>query len=299
MASSSTSGTAVPPTGPVKLDGIKSIVMDIEGTICSISFVKEELYPYSLAALPAEMDTYFSLNDDGETRASSPLAPYVAAFPEDVRHNQDSLLQHVHDLVKRDVKDTALKKLQGYLWKAGFESGELAAPLFPDVEPAWRRWSSSSSGDDDTESKGGQASPSPSFELAIYSSGSVDAQKMLLSHVRSAPVPDGVSEESSRGGQEGRPTTSTNLLHLFSHFFDTENAGPKVESRSYRKIVDSLAKEPAQVLFLSDNPAEIRAALEAGLRAVLVQRPGNADLSDRDREELDVVYSFDQLELTN
>jgi enolase-phosphatase E1 len=39
--------------------------------------------------------------------------------------------------------------------------------------------------------------------------------------------------------------------------------------------------------------AEIRAAREAGMSAWVVDRPGNAPLSEQDRAELDVVTSFD------
>jgi enolase-phosphatase E1 len=43
-------------------------------------------------------------------------------------------------LMDRDRKSTALKSLQGKIWKAGFESGELKGTLFDDVLSAFSRW---------------------------------------------------------------------------------------------------------------------------------------------------------------
>ena len=51
------------------------------------------------------------------------------------------------------------------------------------------------------------------------------------------------------------------------------------------------------MLFLSDNVKEVRAAIEAGMQAVVVDRPGNAPLSEDDQEEFEIVESFEQLEL--
>jgi enolase-phosphatase E1 len=60
-----------------------------------------------------------------------------------------------------DRKSTALKSLQGKIWKAGFESGELKGTLFSDVQPAFTRWHKTS-------------------KIAIYSSGSTAAQQLLF-----------------------------------------------------------------------------------------------------------------------
>ena len=63
----------------------------------------------------------------------------------------------------RDRKSTALKSLQGRIWKGGFERGELKGTLFDDVPGALERWSSVG-------------------HVAIYSSGSVAAQLLLFRH---------------------------------------------------------------------------------------------------------------------
>jgi len=63
----------------------------------------------------------------------------------------------------RDRKSTALKSLQGRIWKGGFERGELKGTLFDDVPAAMERWSAHG-------------------QVAIYSSGSVAAQLLLFRH---------------------------------------------------------------------------------------------------------------------
>ena len=110
------------------------------------------------------------------------------------------------------------------------------------------------------------------------------------------------------GGEEG-----VDVSGLFGgRLFDTVNAGPKVEAGSYRAIARALGVAEGEVLFLSDNvgvglrsdiqcradqATEVRAAREAGMAALVVDRPGNAPLSEQDRTELDVVTSFDDVKL--
>jgi enolase-phosphatase E1 len=73
-------------------------------------------------------------------------------------------------------------------------------------------------------------------KLAIFSSGSVAAQKLFLGHVA---VDGGEKSEDVNG--------------LFEGNFDTVNAGPKGEKVSYEKIAGELGVKTEEVLFLSDN----------------------------------------------
>jgi enolase-phosphatase E1 len=88
------------------------------------------------------------------------------------------------------------------------------------------------------------------LELAIYSSGSEQAQRLLLGH-----------------------TTDGDLTPLFSHFFDTA-IGSKKEAASYSRIAGRMQLQPGEILFLSDVEPELDAAAAAGLLAVQVMRPG-------------------------
>ena len=92
---------------------------------------------------------------------------------------------------------------------------------------------------------------SAGLRLYVYSSGSVAAQRAWFT---SSPEGD--------------------LLPLVSGLYDTENAGPKQEPESYRRIAEATGVEPSRLLFLSDRPGELDAAEAAGWHAVGVRRPG-------------------------
>lgn len=70
--------------------------------------------------------------------------------------------------------------------------------------------------------------------LAIFSSGSVQAQLQFFSYVR-----DG---ESTR-----------DIKHFFAAHYDTVNAGPKLVKTSYEKICRELNHDVSKVTFLTDN----------------------------------------------
>ena len=153
----------------------------------------------------------------------------------------------------------------GFLWQAGYENGAYSTPLFTDVVPQLQKWQASS------------------LDLAIYSSGSVFAQKLLFGHVK------------DRQNNEAKATLD--LQDLIKHWFDTTNAGPKLESSSYARIAAVIERQIEQVLFLSDNVHEVQAALDAGMKAIVVDRPGNADLSNDDRRSHLVVGSLEEIRL--
>ncbi|MDO0916185.1 acireductone synthase [Streptomyces sp. DT2A-34] len=88
-------------------------------------------------------------------------------------------------------------------------------------------------------------------QLYVYSSGSVAAQRAWFTN-----SPEG------------------DLTSLVSGLYDTENAGPKQEPESYRRIAESTGVAPDRLLFLSDRPGELDAARAAGWWAVGVRRPG-------------------------
>jgi len=157
----------------------------------------------------------------------------------------------------KDVKISYLKSLQGYLWEEGYASGDLKAPLFPDVAAKLSAW----------HKKG--------LKIMIYSSGSVPAQKLLFTHTNAEP---------------------SDLKPLISDWFDTVNAGLKTETKSYQTIRGSHPEIPVeQWLFLSDNTKEVDAAITAGMQSMVVQRPGNADLPDEVLKRLKAIETFDSL----
>ena len=162
------------------------------------------------------------------------LFPYARArLPAWVaKHGGD--LDHLLALMNADAKDTTLKDIQGRIWAEGYAAGDLRGHVYPDADEALRRWHGAG------------------LALAVFSSGSVAAQKLIFGH-------------SDHG----------DLSPLFSGWFDT-TTGPKREVRSYVLIADALGVPPADVLFLSDIAAETDAAKAAGMRALLIDREGGA-----------------------
>lgn len=55
---------------------------------------------------------------------------------------------------------------------------------------------------------------------------------------------------------------------------------------------------PHDIHFLSDNVKEVEAAIEAGMASTIVDRPGNAPLSDEDKARFQVVQSLGEVSLT-
>jgi enolase-phosphatase E1 len=149
------------------------------------------------------------------------------------------ILAALHAWSADDVKTTPLKTIQGMIWRDGFESGEIVGHLYPDAVEALRRYRSSG------------------VLLAIYSSGSVAAQRLLFGH-----------------------SVAGNLLAMFAGFYDT-TTGPKLDPVSYRRIASALGFAPASVVFFSDNARELDAARTAGMQTVQLVRPEDGTQPDR------------------
>jgi enolase-phosphatase E1 len=217
-------------------------LLDIEGTVAPVSLVSEQLFPYARAHVAGFLKENLSLpevqNDlkllAAENRAE--LSEDSPTFGVEIR-NELYARAYLLWLMEQDRKSTALKSLQGKIWKAGFESGALKGTLFADVPATFARWA-----------KDGR--------VAIYSSGSVEAQQLLFRH-------------SSYG----------DLTPLISGYFDTRT-GAKWESASYAAIAKELEVMPRDVLFFSDVVRELDAAREAGCATRLVVRAGNAPVED-------------------
>ena len=202
---------------------MRTILTDIEGTTSSISFVRDVLFPYARRALPAFVAAH------GDEPGVRHWLDQVAAELGGVR-SDDVLVETLQGWIDADRKHAALKALQGMLWKAGYGHADFRAHIYPDAAAALPAW---------------QAAGHP---VAVYSSGSVPAQKLFFGH--------------SEAGD---------LTPLVSAWFDTETGG-KREAGSYRRIVAALGVPAGDVLFLSDVVEELDAAREAGLRTVLLDR---------------------------
>ena len=95
--------------------------------------------------------------------------------------------------------------------------------------------------------------------IYVYSSGSIQAQRLFF--------------EFSEFGD---------IRYLFSGFYDTK-IGSKKEYESYLKIADDIKVSPEHILFLTDIKDECRASEQAGLLTVQVVREALKDSENLDK----------------
>ena len=222
---------------------IRAILTDIEGTTSSISFVKDVLFPYARAHLA---EFVHANADDAAVRKALDEVSAIADQPLETDRAIDQLLAWIDE----DRKITPLKALQGMIWEAGYRHGDFRGHMYPDAVEYLRRWRAAG------------------LELFVYSSGSVQAQKLLFAH-----------------------TDFGDLSGLFRDHFDTR-IGAKTDPASYRAIQSRIGIPAEQLLFLSDIVAELDAARSAGLRTVQLVRDAQTTTAEHpvahDFSEIDV-----------
>ncbi len=244
-------------------DSIRGILLDIEGTTSSISFVYDVMFPFAREHFADYLEKHWD---------TEPVQDAVAMLRQDDRNWNDpdfmlaqfgeganpelfraGVVKCLLRLMDDDIKATGLKKMQGLVWQEGFTSGEMVAHVYDDVRPAIEAWKA-------TEK-----------DVRIYSSGSVHAQRLFFEH-----------------------SVAGNMLPLFGGHYDT-TTGPKKEADSYRRIAEAFGLPAGEILFVSDIVDELDAATEAGMQAVLSIRPGNKPVANADRYQ--AVNSFADIKL--
>lgn len=196
------------------------VLLDIEGTTAPVSFVHKVLFPYARTHLARVMAEHSA--DPVVQQAVADIAKVAPGVPP---------LEQLERWMDEDAKVAPLKALQGLVWAEGYKRGALVARLYPDVVPELECWYRAG------------------IELAVYSSGSEPAQKLIYGH-----------------------TEQGDVTPLFSRFFDLRVGGKK-EAASYSALVQEAGWQPHDVLFLSDVTAELDAAAQAGLRVCQIVRP--------------------------
>jgi enolase-phosphatase E1 len=233
---------------------MKAILLDIEGTTTPIDFVHETLFPFA----KNKIGEYLEINFENLKREIAEIkAEYQTDFTNQIygrkfdEKSAESVAEYLKFLIEVDRKSTPLKSLQGKIWQAGYESGELKSIVFEDVPRAFERWYQQGK------------------TIAIYSSGSVLAQKLIFKY-------------SNFG----------DLTKYISAYFDT-NIGHKRDRQSYEKIAEKMQNRKREILFISDVLEELNAAHANGFDTILANREGNAPISKK--HSFQVVQSFDGL----
>ena len=237
--------------------GIRGVLLDIEGTTTPISFVHEVLFSYARSHIKTFLAKHFD-------------SPEVLAELAKLRD------EHVVDLMQSPkpppldagARGAQIDSLVAYIdWLIDrdrkstglkslqgkiWEEGYLTAILKAEVF----------------------ADVAPALErwqrarlsINIFSSGSSLAQKLLFAH-----------------------TEAGDLTEFIDNYFDT-TLGSKQDLESYRRIAALLRLRACEVLFISDVVAELDAAEEAGMHALLCVRPGNQPQPLAERHEC--IQSF-------
>ena len=147
--------------------GVRSVVLDIEGTTTPVDFVYSVLFPYARTRATGFLDE--GVGSAACQEAVALLVAERAAEPDD-RVRALDVPAYVQRLMNEDRKSRGLKMLQGLIWDAGFRQGDLVGEVYPDVAPALARWTAAG------------------VRVFIYSSGSVLAQRLLFGHSRAGDL---------------------------------------------------------------------------------------------------------------
>lgn len=112
-----------------------AVIVDIEGTIAPIQFVKEVLFPFAAAQYPRHIA---SLDMSQQANIQNALA-HSPFYQGEELGNDDYIVKVLKDWTAKDYKDTTLKEIQGQIWGQGYEAGQLKAPLYPDAKALFER----------------------------------------------------------------------------------------------------------------------------------------------------------------
>uniref|UniRef100_A0A336MM64 CSON002101 protein n=1 Tax=Culicoides sonorensis TaxID=179676 RepID=A0A336MM64_CULSO len=241
----------------------KAVILDIEGTTTSISFVKDVLFPYVKENVESFLKENFSRDDVKAVVAKlreqaiedvkSEVDGAVAIADETAQETEqiETVVKNVQWQMSLDRKTAALKTLEGLVYPKGYTDGKLKAQVYEDAFKAMEQWVASG------------------HKLYIYSSGSVDAQKLLFAH-----------------------TEHGDLTPHITNYFDTA-VGAKQESKSYdvlfpyvKENVESFLKEN----FSRDDVKAVVAKLrEQAIEDVKSEVDGAVAIADETAEETEQI----------
>jgi enolase-phosphatase E1 len=222
----------------------RAILTDIEGTTSSLSFVKDVLFPYA-----RERMAEFIRQHAQEAAVRKELEEVRRLSGKNL--SDPEVIEQLIRWIDEDKKITPLKSLQGMIWEDGYKKNDFKGHMYEDAVRHLKLWKQAG------------------IRLYVFSSGSVQAQKLLFAH-----------------------TEYGDLTPLFSGYFDT-TIGNKREADSYRKIAETIGAPPGDILFLSDIREELDAARAAGMQVAWLVRDGALDSKATHRQ----VRNFDEIRL--
>ena len=220
------------------------ILLDVEGTVAPISFVVDVMFPFAAE----NMESFVAENWDA-------LADVVADFRSLAQADRDAgNLEAIPIASESDSReDQAQSVVANALWQ--MSQDRKSTPLKALQGRIWKGGFESghlqSVVFEDVKNALEQWEKA-GLRIAIYSSGSVQAQQLFFRYCEAG-----------------------DLTPFLSGHFDTR-IGAKREADSYRTIAEELEVSPERIVFFTDVVQEADAAREAGMQAVVMERPGNA-----------------------
>jgi enolase-phosphatase E1 len=130
-----------------------AVVTSIEGTAIPLSHIRDVLFPFARARLPAFLAEHVA--DPAVAAELAEVRRLVPGRPE---------VQTLLHWMDQDAKVTPLKALQGMIWREGYADGGLTGAVYPDVPPVLRRWAAAG------------------LRLCCFSHGSTEAQRLIFGH---------------------------------------------------------------------------------------------------------------------
>jgi enolase-phosphatase E1 len=136
---------------------IRIILTDIEGTISSISFVKDVLFPYARKNVAEYINAH--AGDAEMIQIASEVEEICAK-----KMSEQEVIETLTQWIDEDKKITPLKTLQGLIWEEGFKKNIFKAHIYTDALDKLQSWKN-------------QGLP-----IYVYSSGSIFAQKLFFTY---------------------------------------------------------------------------------------------------------------------
>ena len=146
---------------------VRYVLMDIEGTLISVAFVHDILFPFAKHRLAPFLQ---------ERRHDPKVLQWTIVCQDTIEHETgtrptyEELPVLLTTWIDQDRKLAGLKGLQGMIWDEGYRQGAFEPELYGDVLPTLTIW----------QARG--------IRLGIYSSGSEQAQRLLFAHTNIGDV---------------------------------------------------------------------------------------------------------------
>lgn len=145
-----------------------------------------------------------------------------------------------------------LNALYNQMWSEAYNSSHLKTHAFVDVKISFNHWRYRKF-----------------IKIYSYASGPPEGQKQFL-----------------RSSVEGD-------LSAFVANCLNSSGGYKYDPNKYKGVISALREtDPKNLLYLTDDPKKARAAIESGMRAIVVLRPGNHKYTEEDLKDLDRITFF-------